>query len=114
MTPPSFRQSMSLLRRCAPLLLAAACAACSSGPGETESKMTSYTASEKKADIAQTFRISQEQSAHVEIAPVRRENLPRTLRLTGAVAYNSFLTTPVFAAVGGPVHEILVAPGQIV
>jgi cobalt-zinc-cadmium efflux system membrane fusion protein len=28
------------------------------------------------------------------------------------VAYNAFETTPVFAAIGGPVHEILVAPGQ--
>jgi len=46
--------------------------------------------------------------------PVQKENLPRTLRLTGAVAYNSFLTSPVFAAIGGPVHEILVAPGQFV
>lgn len=89
-------------------------AACSSGPGESESKMTSYTASEKKTDTAQTFHITQEQTAHVEVAPVRKENLPRTLRLTGSVAYNSFLTTPVFAAIGGPVHEILVAPGQIV
>jgi len=76
--------------------------------------MTSYTATEKKAETAQTFRITQEQTAHVEITPVRKENLPRTLRLTGAVAYNSFLTTPVFAAIGGPVHEILVAPGQVV
>src|SRR5215468_10564698 len=114
MTPPSFRQSMSLLRRYAPLLLAAACAACSSGPGESESKMTSYTASEKKADTAQSFRITPEQTAHLEIDPVRKENLPRTLRLTGSVAYNAFLTTPVFAAIGGPVHEILVAPGQVV
>jgi membrane fusion protein, heavy metal efflux system len=96
------------------LLLAVACVACGSGPGESESKMTSYTASEKKADTAQTFHITQEQTAHVEIDPVRKENLPRTLRLTGSVAYNSFLTTPVFAAIGGPVHEILVAPGQVV
>jgi cobalt-zinc-cadmium efflux system membrane fusion protein len=95
-------------------LLAVACVACGSGPGESESKMTSYTASEKKADTAQTFHITQEQTAHVEIDPVRKENLPRTLRLTGSVAYNSFLTTPVFAAIGGPVHEILVAPGQVV
>jgi cobalt-zinc-cadmium efflux system membrane fusion protein len=40
--------------------------------------------------------------------------LPRTLRLAGAVAYDAFETTPVFAAIGGPVHEILVAPGESV
>jgi cobalt-zinc-cadmium efflux system membrane fusion protein len=76
--------------------------------------MTSYTATEKKSDTAQTFQITQDQMAHVEIVPVRKEDLARKLRLTGAVAYNAFFTTPVFAAVGGPVHEILVAPGQVV
>ena len=30
------------------------------------------------------------------------------------MAYDAFQTTPVFAAIGGPVHEILVAPGQVV
>jgi len=107
-------QSASLVRVFALPWLAVACAACSSGPGESESKMTSYTASEKKADTAQSFRITPEQTAHLEIDPVRKENLPRTLRLTGSVAYNAFLTTPVFAAISGPVHEILVAPGQVV
>jgi membrane fusion protein, heavy metal efflux system len=114
MKPPRICQSAWFVPVFALPLLAVACAACSSGPGESESKMTSYTATEKKAETAQTFRITQEQTAHVEITPVRKENLPRTLRLTGAVAYNSFLTTPVFAAIGGPVHEILVAPGQVV
>jgi membrane fusion protein, heavy metal efflux system len=114
MKPPRVCQSAWFVRVFALPLLAVTCAACSSGPGESESKMTSYTATEKKAETAQTFRITQEQTAHVEITPVRKENLPRTLRLTGAVAYNSFLTTPVFAAIGGPVHEILVAPGQVV
>ncbi len=46
--------------------------------------------------------------------PAEKGPLPRTLRLAGAVAYNAFETTPVFAAIGGPVHEILVAPGQFV
>jgi len=96
------------------LLCAGALAGCSSGSGDQASKMTSYTASEKKSDTAQTFQITQDQMAHVEIVPVRKEDLARKLRLTGAVAYNAFLTTPVFAAVGGPVHEILVAPGQVV
>ena len=114
MKPTPVRRSPSVARTFALPLLVFACAACGSGPGESESKMTSYTASEKKADTAQAFHITQEQTAHIEIVPVRTENLPRTLRLTGSVAYNSFLTTPVFAAVGGPVHEILVAPGQVV
>ena len=108
------RQSATSLRIFTLPLLALACAACNSSSGGSESRMTSYTASEKKADTAQTFRITQEQTAHIEVVPVRKENLPRTLRLTGSVAYNGFLTTPVFAPIGGPVHEILVAPGQVV
>ena len=50
----------------------------------------------------------------MEGGQVQRENLPRTLRLTGAVAYNAFQTSPVFSPIGGPVHEILATPGQIV
>jgi cobalt-zinc-cadmium efflux system membrane fusion protein len=76
--------------------------------------MTSYTASERKADTAQTFQITPEQMAHVKVVPVEKENLPRALRLTGAVAYNAFQTSPVFSPIGGPVQEILATPGQIV
>jgi membrane fusion protein, heavy metal efflux system len=96
-----------------PLLVAGFLAAgCGSGPGEPESKMTSYTANE--SETAQLFTVPQEQMAHVQIVPVEKSRLPRILRLTGAVAYNQFKTTPVFSAIGGPVHELLVAPGQTV
>lgn len=88
------------------------CAGCSSGPGEPESKMTSYTASE--SETAELFTVPMEQMVHVEIAGVERTKLQRVLRLTGSVAYNQFKTTPVFPAIGGPVHEILVAPGETV
>lgn len=116
MTLPRTRlnSSLTLSFTIPALLCAGALSGCSSGSGDQESKMTSYTASEKKSDTAQTFQITQDQLAHVEIVPVRKEDLARKLRLTGAVAYNAFFTTPVFAAVGGPVHEILVAPGQVV
>jgi cobalt-zinc-cadmium efflux system membrane fusion protein len=93
-------------------LLAAACTGCGGGSGE--SKMTSYTASESKADSAHTFQITQDQLAHIQVAPVLKENLPRTLRLTGAVAYNAFETAPVFSPIGGPVQQILATPGQVV
>jgi len=108
---PNSQKFVSLL---SPAFLAVALAGCGSGSGGAESKMTSYTDSEKKADTAQSFQITQEQLGHIQVVPVQKENLPRTLRLTGAVAYNSFLTSPVLAAIGGPVHEILVAPGQFV
>jgi membrane fusion protein, heavy metal efflux system len=87
---------------------------CSSGPGESESKMTSYSGNEAKADTASLFTVPQDQMAHVQVVSVEKRKLPRLLRFTGNVTYNAFQTTPVFSAIGGPVHEILVAPGQTV
>jgi cobalt-zinc-cadmium efflux system membrane fusion protein len=89
-----------------------ACAGCSSGPGEPESKMTSYTSNE--SETAELFTVPSEQMVHIEVVSVERTKLQRVLRLTGSVAYNQFKTTPVFPAIGGPVHEILVAPGETV
>jgi membrane fusion protein, heavy metal efflux system len=85
---------------------------CGSGPGETESKMTSYSTGENKADTAELFTLPPDQMSHIQVVTVEKSKLPRTLRLTGAVAYNGFKTTPVFSAVGGPVQEILAEPGQ--
>jgi len=85
---------------------------CASGPGEAESKMTSYSNGENKADTAELFTLPADQLSHIQIVAVQKSKLPRTLRLTGAVAYNGFKTTPVFSAVGGPVQEILAQPGQ--
>ncbi len=87
---------------------------CGSGPTESESKMTSYSASETKADTASLFTVPQDQMSHLQVVAVEKARLPRLLRLTGNVTYNAFKTTPVFSAIGGPVHEILVAPGQTV
>jgi cobalt-zinc-cadmium efflux system membrane fusion protein len=89
-------------------------AACGSRPGENSSQMTSYTASETKSETAELFTVSKDQMAHVQVTPVLKTQLPRVLRLTGSVAYNALATTPVFSAVGGPVHEILVTPGETV
>jgi membrane fusion protein, heavy metal efflux system len=85
---------------------------CGSGPSETESKMTSYSTGENKSDTANLFTVPQEQMAHVQVVTVEKSKVPRVLRLTGAVAYNAFKTTPVFSPVGGPVQEILAEPGQ--
>jgi membrane fusion protein, heavy metal efflux system len=78
----------------------------------SESKMTSFSSSESKEETADLFTVPQDQLAHVQVVAVEKAALPRTLRLTGAVAYNAFKTTPVFAAIGGPVREILVTPGE--
>jgi cobalt-zinc-cadmium efflux system membrane fusion protein len=50
--------------------------------------------------------------AHVQVVTVEPATLTRTLRLTGAVEYNAFNTTPVITQVGGPVSRILVVPGE--
>lgn len=57
------------------------------------------------------FTVPPEQMSHVQLYTVQPESLKRVLRLTGAVAYNAFKTTPVISAVGGPVARIVVAPG---
>jgi cobalt-zinc-cadmium efflux system membrane fusion protein len=87
---------------------------CGPRAGENTSQMTSYTASESKSETAELFTVSKDQMAHVQVTPVLKTQLPRGLRLTGSVAYNALATTPVFSAVGGPVREILVTPGETV
>ena len=104
----------SLLISGVAFVAALALTGCSAGPAESESKMTSYSSSEAKADTATFFTLPQEQLGHVQIVSVEKNKLPRRLRLTGNVTYNAFKTTPVFSPIGGPVHEILVAPGETV
>jgi len=58
------------------------------------------------------FTIPQAQMSHVQVLTIQPSTLTRTLRLTGAVAYNSFRTTPVITQVSGPVSRIAVVPGQ--
>jgi cobalt-zinc-cadmium efflux system membrane fusion protein len=64
------------------------------------------------ANNPELFTIPQDQMSHVQVLTVEPTTLTRTLRLTGAVAYNSFKTTPVITQVSGPVARILVVPGQ--
>lgn len=58
------------------------------------------------------FAIPQNQMSHVQVMTVQLTTLTRTLRLTGAVAYNNFRTTPVITQVSGPVSRIVVVPGE--
>jgi cobalt-zinc-cadmium efflux system membrane fusion protein len=74
--------------------------------------MTSFSSKASKAATPQLFNIPQDQMSHVQVVTVEPATLKRTLRLTGAVAYNAFKTTPVISQVGGPVGRILVVPGE--
>ncbi len=82
------------------------------GCGDSGSKTSADSSSAKTSDNAELFTIPQDQMAHVQVLTVQPATLHRTLRLTGAVAYNSFRTTPVITQVSGPVSRVVVVPGQ--
>jgi cobalt-zinc-cadmium efflux system membrane fusion protein len=94
------------------LLCAFALSGCRSGEGERASQMTSFSAQSARSQTPELFTVPQDQMSHVQVLTVQRLQLARKLRLTGAVAYNAFKTTPVITQVGGPVSRILVVPGQ--
>ena len=98
------------------MALALACllvlAACHSNDSEHAGQMTSFSQRASESATPQLFTIPQDQMAHVQVVTVEPATLKRTLRLTGAVAYNAFNTTPVITQVGGPVSRILVVPGE--
>lgn len=79
---------------------------------KSASRMTSFSANSSPSSVPQLFTIPEDQMSHVQVITVEPSHLTRTLRLTGAVAYNAFKTTPVITQVGGPVSRILVVPGQ--
>ena len=98
------------LRWATVLAFALTLTACNSSDRERANQMTSYSANASSS--AKLFTLSQDQMSHVQVVTVQPTKLTRTLRLTGAVAYNAFKTTPVITQVGGPVSRILVVPGQ--
>lgn len=85
---------------------------CNSKDREPAGQMTSFSAKASKSATPELFTIPQDQMTHVQVINVQPTKLTRVLRLTGAVAYNAFKTTPVISQVGGPVSRILVVPGQ--
>lgn len=66
----------------------------------------------KDPNRPELFSIPADQMSHIQVVTVQPTTLTRTLRLTGAVAYNSFHTTPVITQVSGPVNRIAVVPGE--
>jgi membrane fusion protein, heavy metal efflux system len=93
------------------LAAAFALAGCGSA-GENANKMTSFSTTESAESKAELFSLPADQMSHIQIYTVAQAPLERTLRLSGAVAYNGYLTTPVITQVGGPVRRIVVTPGE--
>jgi membrane fusion protein, heavy metal efflux system len=91
-------------------VMSVALAACHTD--RSASEMTSYSSRQAKGQTPGLFTIPAEQMSHVQVVTVEPSNLPRVLRLTGAVSYNAFHTTPVITQVGGPVSRLLAVPGQ--
>jgi cobalt-zinc-cadmium efflux system membrane fusion protein len=78
------------------------------GPGSNGANSYS-TGNSNNPDL---FAIPPDQMSHLQVLTVQPTTLTRSLRLTGAVAYNSFRTTPVITQVSGPVSRVVVVPGQ--
>jgi cobalt-zinc-cadmium efflux system membrane fusion protein len=76
------------------------------------SKATANSGSANNSSNPELFTIPRDQMSHVQVLTVQPTTLTRSLRLTGAVAYNSFRTTPVITQVSGPVSRVVVVPGQ--
>ena len=76
------------------------------------SKTNAADESSQAGNNPELFTIPQDQTSHVQVVTVQPTTLTRSLRLTGAVAYNGFRTTPVITQVSGPVSRIAVVPGQ--
>jgi cobalt-zinc-cadmium efflux system membrane fusion protein len=95
--------------RVAAMAAAMALGGCSGG--DQASKMTSFSTTESAESKAELFTLPGDQMGHIQVYTVTPATLARTLRLSGAVAYNSFLTTPVISQVGGPVSRVVVTPG---
>ncbi|MFZ0731511.1 MAG: efflux RND transporter periplasmic adaptor subunit [Candidatus Sulfotelmatobacter sp.] len=100
---PRTRQLALLLA--ATLTLGLALTGCESGG----SKASANTPPPNDAEL---FTVPPEQMSHVQVVKVQPTTLTRVLRLTGAVAYNGFRTTPVISQVSGPVSRIVVVPGE--
>jgi membrane fusion protein, heavy metal efflux system len=82
------------------------------GAGDQASKMTSFSTAESSESKAELFSLPADQMAHIQVVAVAQGPLARILRLTGAVEYNDFKTTPVITQVGGPVSRVTVVQGE--
>jgi cobalt-zinc-cadmium efflux system membrane fusion protein len=80
--------------------------------GERASNMTSFSVAENPKSKAELFSLPSDQMSHIQVVSVEQGPLARTLRLTGAVEYDDFKTTPVITQVGGPVSRVMVVQGE--
>jgi cobalt-zinc-cadmium efflux system membrane fusion protein len=102
----------NLCRRLAALAVVSAIGLALTGCEGSGSNAAANSGSARNSDNPELFTIPQDQMSHVQVLTAQPTTLTRSLRLTGAVAYNSFRTTPVITQVSGPVSRVVVVPGQ--
>ena len=110
MRHPNMMEGARRIRSVWPLLALLAMAGCHSN--DNASGMTSFSSKTTPLATPQLFTIPADQMSHVQLVTMTPGTITHTLRLTGAVAYNAFKTTPVITQVGGPVSRIMVVPGD--
>ncbi|HLK33360.1 MAG TPA: efflux RND transporter periplasmic adaptor subunit [Terriglobales bacterium] len=98
------RHTLATLGLTAVLLLAG----CNNGAPKTAEAANPYSGG------ALLFTVPAQQMSHVQVVTVEPTSIRRVLRLSGAVAFNAFRTTPVITQVSGPVSRIMVQPGEVV
>ncbi len=104
---------MSVSMRSWPVLTGIATLAITLALAGCEGSPSTATANSSNTSNPELFTIPQDQMSHVQVLTVAPTTLTRSLRLScGAVAYNSFHTTPVITQVSGPVARVVVVPGQ--
>ena len=82
------------------------------GPAKQASKMTSFSTGESPGAKAELFSLPSDQMSHIQVVTITQAPMARILRLSGAVEYNDFKTTPVITQVGGPVSRVMVVQGE--
>src|SRR5271169_1701881 len=102
----------NLWRRVAAFVVVSAIVRALAGCEGSGSNAAANSGSAHNSDNPELFTIPQDQMSHVQVLTAQTTTLARSLRLTGAVAYNSFRTTPVITQVSGPVSRVVVVPGQ--
>jgi cobalt-zinc-cadmium efflux system membrane fusion protein len=105
-------QRQRISRAILPLVLAGVIVA-TTGCGSQQTPVSASSSSgQNPTSQSELFTVAPEQMSHIHIITVSPVRLDRMLRLTGAVAYNAFQTTPVISQAGGPVSRIVVSPGD--
>ena len=94
-----------------PLVLAGAILA-TTGCGSQQTPVSTSSSGQSPTSQSELFTVAPGQMSHIQIITIAPASLDRMLRLTGAVAYNAFQTTPVISQAGGPVSRIAVSPGD--